>query len=117
MGTKFGEAVRRARRANNLKQDELAELIGMQRSYLSKIESGRVTNPESATRERIASAMGLTPNELLEFVGSSVLEETAWYVPDMESDELMQVFQRLTDDNRERLLVIAYALYRHEQLQ
>ena len=36
-----GEAIKQARKAQNMTQQELAERIGMQRAQVSKIESGR----------------------------------------------------------------------------
>lgn len=52
-----GEAIRKARKAQNMTQQELAERIGVQRAQVSKIETGR--NLTLSTVARVFRAMGL----------------------------------------------------------
>ena len=54
--TRFGLAVRAARRERGWAQDELSEAAGLDRTYLSGLERGR-RNPTLATLERIAVAL------------------------------------------------------------
>jgi len=60
----FGETVRIARKAASLKQEALAELLGVQTSAVSRIERGAVS-PSLRTVNRIAQALETQPSELL----------------------------------------------------
>lgn len=53
-----GEAIRKARLAQKLTQEELGELIGVQRAQISKLEKGRsvITLP---TMSRVFKALGI----------------------------------------------------------
>ena len=54
-----GEAIRKARTAQHLTQDELGKLIGVQRSQIYKLESGKsvITLP---TMSRVFQALGIS---------------------------------------------------------
>ena len=54
---RFGEAVRRLRRQRRLSQEALADLAGINRSYLGEVERGQVT-PSLETIDKIAHALG-----------------------------------------------------------
>jgi transcriptional regulator with XRE-family HTH domain len=60
----FGETVRIARKAAALKQEALAEILGVQTSAVSRIERGAVS-PSLRTVQRIALALDTHPSELL----------------------------------------------------
>ena len=53
-----GEAIRKARLAQKLTQEELGELVGVQRAQISKLEKGRsvITLP---TMSRVFKALGI----------------------------------------------------------
>ncbi len=52
-----GETIKKARKAQNMTQEELAKKIGVQRAQVSKIENGR--NMTLSTIVRVFRAMGL----------------------------------------------------------
>ena len=54
---KFGCVIRRHRRARGLSQEALADLSGISRSHLGKVELG-ASMPSIATAERLARALG-----------------------------------------------------------
>lgn len=54
-----GQIIEEARKKANMTQTELAEKIGTNKSYISRVETGR-TEPKVSTFYRIASALGLT---------------------------------------------------------
>lgn len=66
-----GEAIKKARKAQNMTQQELAEKLGVQRAQVSKIESGR--NLTLATIVRCFNAMGLEASLSIAGVGSFAL--------------------------------------------
>lgn len=64
----FGERVRDLRKAKNLSQRELAERIGVNFTYLSKIENGKLdfaSFPSEDTIRKLAQALDADEDELL----------------------------------------------------
>jgi XRE family transcriptional regulator, regulator of sulfur utilization len=61
---RFGEAVRRLRRAKGLSQERLADLCGLHGVYVGVIERGE-KNVTIVTADRVATALGVTLWELL----------------------------------------------------
>lgn len=62
----FGEAVRRTRTAAGLTQEELADLSGLDRSYIGGVERGE-RNPTLSVIEKIAEGLGVTLTELFSY--------------------------------------------------
>lgn len=60
----FGNIVRSHRALNELNQDELAEIVGVDTTTISEIENGR-RSPTLNTVIKIAHAFKVTPSELL----------------------------------------------------
>lgn len=54
-----GQIIEEARKKANMTQAELAAKIGTNKSYISRVETGK-TEPRISTFYRIASALGLT---------------------------------------------------------
>ena len=54
-----GQIIEDARKKANLTQEELANLVGSNKSYISRIENGK-TEPKVSTFYRIAAALGLS---------------------------------------------------------
>jgi DNA-binding XRE family transcriptional regulator len=54
-----GQIIEQARKDAKMTQSELAEKVGSNKSYISRIETGR-TEPKVSTFYRIASALGLS---------------------------------------------------------
>jgi len=65
----FGAHLRELRKARGLTLRELAQLVGVDFSYLSKIESGAVPPPSEKVISRIAVALKTTENELINLAG------------------------------------------------
>lgn len=63
---KLGETIRRLRKDNGLTQAQLAEAIGVDESYISKIETGRLPyTPSEETLRLLAQILKADPLELL----------------------------------------------------
>jgi len=60
----FGHAVREARKALGLSQDDFAEVAELHRTYVGGIERGE-RNPTLASIWRIAKALGMSPENLI----------------------------------------------------
>ena len=54
-----GQIIEDARKKANITQEELAARIGTNKSYISRVETGR-TEPKVSTFYRIIAALGLT---------------------------------------------------------
>jgi transcriptional regulator with XRE-family HTH domain len=62
---KFGKNVQRFRKAAGLTQEELGELTGLDRGYISGVERG-VRNPAIVNIEKIAKALKVKPGRLFD---------------------------------------------------
>lgn len=106
---KLGETIRRLRKDNKLTQAQLAEAIGMDESYISKIETGRLSYTPSGDTLRLlaqvlkADSLDLlslaqkTPEELQSVVGSPSAREFFELVRErrLESDDWEDLTQML----------------------
>lgn len=61
---KFGEKVRELRLKKGLSQEELAELSGLHRTYISSLELGK-RNVSLINIYALAKALDITPDKLL----------------------------------------------------
>lgn len=61
----FGDILREKRRAAGMSQRRLAELAGLDFSYISKLENNRVPAPAAETVVRLAALLGCPAEELL----------------------------------------------------
>ena len=64
--TKLGRRIKNLRKDRNITQEQLAEMINMDITSLSKIETGR-NYPQSETLERISDALNVDVDKLFQF--------------------------------------------------
>ena len=64
MEQKFGTLLKEIRRSNQISQRDLAERVGVDFSYISKIENNRLAPPAAETIIKICEALGV-PSEIL----------------------------------------------------
>lgn len=60
----FGPHLKQARRRRGVSQERLAELAGMDRGHISKIEAGKIRRPTDEVVQRLADALGMTADEV-----------------------------------------------------
>lgn len=65
----FGEALKNLRREANISQRTLADEAGVDFSYVSKLENGRLPAPAADTVVRICEVLGVPPERLLSLAG------------------------------------------------
>ena len=65
----FGQVLREARRTREMSQRELADQVGVDFSYISKIENDRLPPPAADTIVRICHALEVPVEELLALKG------------------------------------------------
>ena len=99
---RFGIALRRKRIEHKLSQERLGELADLNRTYINKIETGRIYRPEDETIDKLAAALGITTEELLANVEPPLMlrEDRGAYAVDVEDDDLLQVYSRMSDGDR-----------------
>lgn len=61
----IGQKIKDARLAKGLTQQELGDIVGVQKSAIAKYENGRVVNIKRSTLQKIASALNIRPSELI----------------------------------------------------
>ena len=69
------EAIRRFRKNRGFTQDQLAEMVGVKRSVISKYESGTIS-PSYVMINKIAAALGIPVLDLVEDAGPVIGEKT-----------------------------------------
>src|SRR5436305_9732889 len=67
--TTFGAALRRFRQAAGLSQRELATQVGLDFTYISKLENDRLPPPAADTIVALCKVLHIEPEELLALVG------------------------------------------------
>lgn len=97
----IGLKIKEARIAKGLTQQELGEIVGVQKSAIAKYENGRVINIKRSTMQKIASALNIRPSELL---FDSTPEDTAdlhvKIITDFELMEALKNYYQLTTENQ-----------------
>lgn len=96
----FAERMRSLRKEKGLKKTEVAKGIGLDRSTVTNYESGKRNNPTAETLQRIADYFDVSIDYL---TGKSDIRDK------LTATELIQVFRKLTDENK--LQLIKYAKY------
>jgi transcriptional regulator with XRE-family HTH domain len=111
---RFGVALRRKRLEQNLSQERLADLAEMGRSHVNRIETGEIYRPEPETIDKLAAALGITTDDLLENVEPPVMlrDDRGPLAIDLDEDPLLQLYHRMSEPDRRRLVAIADALWR-----
>lgn len=105
----FGQRLRDLRKQKNLSQRDLAAQVGIDFTYLSKIEGGRLDPPSEVIIRRIAQVLEADEDELINLAGKvpkdlkAVLEESPQAV------ELLRVLseRKLPDEAYRRMLDLA----------
>lgn len=61
----IGIKIKAARQAKGMTQEELGEILGVQKSAIAKYESGRVVNIKRSTLKKISDVLDIPPFELI----------------------------------------------------
>ena len=65
----IGEKIRNARVNKGLTQEQLGDILGVQKSAIAKYENGRVVNIKRSTLKKISDVLGIPPYELVYELG------------------------------------------------
>jgi len=81
--TKLGERLKALRKARGWTQENLAEVSGLTRSHISRLERGDIELPSRARLLRLADALGATADDLLTAAGYRSDDPTDTELPDL----------------------------------
>ena len=65
----FGQTLKEIRRSKGVTQRQLAAAVGVDFSYISKVENDRMPPPAADTIVKICENLGVPPDELLAMTG------------------------------------------------
>ena len=84
----IGRKIKVARQTKGMTQEELGDILGVQKSAVAKYENGRIVNIKRSTLKRISDVLDIPPFEL-------VFDEDE--MPTVEDDELSDNIKQLVD--------------------
>jgi repressor LexA len=87
-----GQKIKQARLAKGLTQEELGNLVGLQKSAIAKYENGRVVNIKRSTLQKLAKALDLRGSDLI--IESNPKETAELSAKVLLDDELMSVIEK-----------------------
>ena len=107
----IGKKIREARIAEGMTQQELGDLIGVQKSAIAKYESGRVVNIKRSTLQTIASALNIRPSELIfDETPKGSADFHVRIITDFELMEALKDYYKLSLDNQKIVRDLIYNL-------
>jgi len=110
----FGERLRHLRLQQGLSQRKLAEKVNINFTYLSKIETGKMSPPAQDTIQRLAEALDADADELLVIAGrvpddvkdvvtgSRELPAFLREIQDLDQEEIEELKQKAQEIKRQR---------------
>ena len=101
----IGRKIKEARLAKGLTQEELGNMIGLQKSAIAKYENGRVVNIKRSTLQKLAKALDLRGSDLIiEADPKEVADLHAKVLLDMELMDSLEKYFTLTPEKRKIIL-------------
>ena len=97
----IGQKIKKARLEKGLTQQELGDMVGVQKSAIAKYENGRVVNIKRSTLQKIAKALSIRPSELI-FAESprDAAELHVRIITDFELMEALKDYYVLSEENQ-----------------
>ena len=96
-----GSLIKEARLAKGLTQEELGNLVGVQKSAVAKWESGRVVNIKRSTLQKVATTLNLKGSDLIiESNPKEAAELSARVLIDSDLRELLELYSSLNKDDK-----------------
>src|SRR5688572_15196456 len=106
----FGERLRQLRRERQMNQRTLAASVGIDFTYLSKLENGRMAPPAAETIVKLAQALGANPDELLLLAHKVPEDLTPVITQSPRWPAFLRSIRDLTDDELQELSAHAQEL-------
>ena len=97
----IGQKIREARILKGLTQEELGNMIGLQKSAIAKYENGRVVNIKRSTLQKLAQALDLRGSDLIiEANPKEAAELSAKVLLDSELMDAIEKYYTLTAEKQ-----------------
>lgn len=97
----IGKLIKDARIAKGLTQEELGELVGVQKSAIAKYENGRVVNIKRSTLQALAKALGLRGSDLIiEAEPEEAATLSARVLSDSDLHEVVELYLTLSVEDK-----------------
>jgi transcriptional regulator with XRE-family HTH domain len=103
----LGYAIRKAREAKNMSQQELGRRLGLSAAAVSLLETGQTKFPKVGRLVQIAEILGIASTDLL--------AEAGFNLPDSDSLSLQWLAEQMDAGNRRRLIRIGHALLQEQK--
>ena len=88
----IGKKIKEARLAKGLTQEELGNIVGLQKSAIAKYENGRVVNIKRSTLQKLAKALDLRGSDLI--IESNPIEAAEISAKVLLDGELMDAIEK-----------------------
>lgn len=113
----IGGKIKKARLEKGYTQEELGNLIGVQKSAVAKYENGRIVNIKRSTLSKLSKVLDIPPVELVSDIEEKPVE-TANFLADMlfmniEDKAMFEEYQSL--DEQKKLQVREYVRFLKER--
>ena len=100
----IGHKIKEARLAKGLTQEELGNLVGLQKSAIAKYETGRVVNIKRSTLQKLAKALDLRGSDLvIEADPKEAADLYAKVLLDMELMDAIEKYYTLTPEKQKMI--------------
>ena len=97
----IGQKIKHARIAKGLTQEELGNMVGLQKSAIAKYENGRVVNIKRSTLQKLAQALDLRGSDLIiESDPKEVADIAAKVLLDGDLLDAIEKYYTLSDDKK-----------------
>lgn len=97
----IGDKIRKARLDKGMSQEELGDILGIQKSAVAKYENGRVTNIKRQTLQKLSDVLDIPPHELIyeEELPDNVrqLVQFAKSVPEEKAEMVLRVMRSIVE--------------------
>lgn len=110
----FGATLEKFRKERSIKQVELAQLLGIEQSYISAMERGHKGPPSDALLEKIASVLKLPRIEKRQLLHDAEISKLAFKIPQKTTRSEFELLHKLRKHlgtlNDRQVLVISTVL-------
>lgn len=97
----IGKLIKDARLAKGLTQEELGNLVGVQKSAIAKYENGRVVNIKRSTLQGLAKALDLKGSDLIiESNPTEAASLSARVLSDSDLREVVELYLSLDENDK-----------------
>lgn len=104
MNNTVGKKIKTARITKGLTQEQLGNLIGVQKSAIAKYESGRVVNIKRSTLMRLAKVLGIRASELIfDDSPTNTADFHSKILTDFELLDTLKDYYELSEENKKMI--------------